>query len=427
MALPSPVRVAAAGEPGGGARPRFEVADIVRAYGPEYLRTHPTTLEQRQVLRAIARCRTAALGGHVEQCERCAYRRIAYNSCRNRHCSKCQGKERAQWMAAEQAMLLPVPYFHVVFTLPHALNPLIRVNRRRLYGLLFRLAARTLRTFARDPRHLGAELAITMVLHTWSQTLEDHYHVHCVVSGGGLALDGSAWVALPAGTKKRRRPFLFDVTALSRVFRGKFIAALRRARRRGTLRTLGQSAALADPGPWETLIARLWKDDWVVYAKPPFGGPAQVLKYLSRYTHRVAISNRRLLCVGDGVVRFTYKDYRDHDRPKDMTLPADAFLRRLLLHVVPRGFMRIRHYGITANCHRGRKLQRCRELFGSAPAAPTDTAPATPTAEADTTASAADSSAKVCPHCGAPLRIIEILPAARAHLEHTAVVPPDTS
>ena len=413
MARPSPLVVAAAGEPGGRARLRFEVADIVRAYGPEYLRTHPTTVEQHQVLRALARCRTAALGGHVEQCERCAYRRIAYNSCRNRHCPKCQGKERAQWLAAEQALLLPVPYFHVVFTLPHALNPLIRVNRRRLYGLLFRLAARTLRTFARDPRHLGAELAITMVLHTWGQTLTEHVHVHCVVSGGGLALDGSAWVCLPTG-KKRRRPFLFDVTALSRVFRGKFIAALTRARRRHTLRYLGQSAALADPGPWETLIATLWKDDWVVYVKPPFGGPEQVLKYLSRYTHRVAIANQRLLAVANGVVRFEYRDYADPDSRKELPLPAPEFLRRFLQHVLPKGFMRIRHYGITANRRRQEKLARCRELLGTTPAPPA----ATPLPAGDDTAAATpEDTTPRCPQCGASLRIVEILPPQ----------PPDTS
>ncbi len=332
MALPLPVVAAAAAgaAEGGGTRPRFEVADVVRAYGDEYLRTHPSTGAQRRVLRAIANCRTAALGGHVEQCEACSDRRIAYHSCRNRHCPKCQGKERAQWMAAEQALLLPVPYFHVVFTLPHALNPLIRVNRRLLYGLLFRIAARTLRTFARDPHHLGAELAVTMVLHTWGQTLEEHCHVHCVVSGGGLSLDGRSWVAPPRGKHKHRRPFLFHVTALSRVFRGQCIAALERARRRGTLRHLGQSAALAAPGPWENLIAQLWKEDWVVYCKPPFGGPEQVLKYLSRYTHRVAISNRRLLSIANGVVRFAYRDYADHDQHKVMPLPAPEFLRRFL-------------------------------------------------------------------------------------------------
>ena len=310
-------------------------------------------------------------------------------------------------MAAEQAMLLPVPYFHVVFTLPHALNPLIRVNRDVLYGLLFRSAARTLRRFALDPRHLGAELAVTMVLHTWGQTLEEHYHVHCVVSGGGLSLDGRTWVALPQGKKKRRRPFLFHVKALSRVFRGKFIAALKRARQRGKLGHVGQSAALAEPGPWENLIATLWRDDWVVYSKPPFGGPEQVLKYLSRYTHRVAISNRRLLSVANGVVRFAYRDYADHDQRKEMPLAATEFLRRFLLHIVPRGFMRIRHYGITANCRRKAKLARCRELLGQ-PAPP-------PVAESDTaaapehTAGADDSAAIRCPACGGIMRVIEIL------------------
>jgi hypothetical protein len=403
MALASPLMVAAAGEPGHGARPRLEVADIVRAYGAEYLRTHPTTGEQRRVLRAIATCRTVALGGHVEQCEDCSYQRIAYNSCRNRHCPKCQGKERAQWMGAEQALLLPVPYFHVVFTLPHALNPLIRVNRRWLYGQLFRLAARTLRTFARDPRHLGAEPAITMVLHTWGQTLEEHTHVHCVVSGGGLSLDGRSWVALPRGKKKRRRPFLFDVTALSRVFRGTFIAALTRARRRGTLRYLGQSVALAEPGPWEELMTALWKQDWVVYAKPPFGGPAQVLKYLSRYTHRVAISNRRLLSVANGVVRFAYHDSADPTARKQLPLPATEFLRRFLLHVVPKGFMRIRHYGITATARRQEKLARCRELLGTTPAPPLPLG-------ADTAAAAPEDPTPRCPRCGTPLRIVELLP-----------------
>ncbi len=403
----SPATVAAVGAGGAAARPRFEVADVVRVYGTQYVHTHPTSHEQRRVLRAIAACRTPALGGHVEHCDACGSRRIAYHSCRNRHCPKCQGNQTARWMAAEQAMLLPVPYFHVVFTLPHTLNPLIRVNRARLYGLLFHIAARTLRTFARDPRHLGAEPAITMVLHTWGQTLEEHSHVHCVVSGGGLSLDGRSWVTLPQGKKKRRRPFLFAVTALSRVFRGQFLAALQRARRRGTLRYLGQSAALAEPGPWEHLIAQLGQDDWVVYCQPPFGGPAQVLKYLSRYTHRVAISNRRLLCVGDGVVRFAYRDSADHDQRKAMTLPATEFLRRLLLHVVPRGFMRIRHYGLTSNCRRKQKLTRCRELLGQSPPAPApDPADSAPRLGG---ADDAHSAAARCPACGALMRVIELL------------------
>ncbi len=240
MARPSPVVAAAAGADGGQARPRFEVADVVRAYGDEYLRTHSSTGAQRRVLQAIAHCRTAALGGHVEQCDACGHRRIAYNSCRNRHCPKCQGKERARWMAAEQAMLLPVPYFHIVFTLPHALNALVRVNHRRLYGMLFHVAAATLRTFALDPRHLGAEPAVTMILHTWGQTLTEHHHVHCVVSGGGLSLDGRSWISLPKGKNKRRRPFLFHVGALSQVFRGKCSPThqeMRRFRPRGATGT----------------------------------------------------------------------------------------------------------------------------------------------------------------------------------------------
>ena len=409
MERSSPVVVAAtAGAPGERARSRYEVADVVRAHGEEYLRTHPTSAEQRQVLRAIATCRTAALGGHVEPCENCSYQRIAYHSCRNRHGPKCQGKERAQSMAAEQRMLLPGPYFHVVFTLPHTLNSLIRVNRARLYGLLFRVVVRTLRTFARDPRHLGAEPAITMVLHTWGQTLEEHSHVHCVVSGGGLALDGRSWVSLPTGTKKPRRPFLFDVTARSTLFRGKFLAALTRARRRGRLRYLGQSAVLAAPGPWEELMAALWKQDWVVYAKAPFGGPEHVLKYLSRYTQRVAISNPRRLSVANGVVRFEYHDYADPNTRKELPLPATEFLRRCLLHVVPKGFMRIRHYGITANCQRKQKLTRCRELLGQSPPAPTpDTAASAP--RIGGAAAGAHSAAARCPACGALLRVIELL------------------
>jgi hypothetical protein len=416
MVLPSPVVAAAAGAEGGQARPRFEVADVVRAYGKEYLLTHPSTGAQRRVLRAIADCRTAALGGHAEQCEDCGHRRVAYNSCRDRHCPKCQGKERARWMAAEQAMLLPVPYFHVVFTLPHALNPIIRVNRDVLYGLLFRIAARTLRRFARDPRHLGAEPAVTMVLHTWGQTLQEHYHVHCVISGGGLSLDTSSWISLPKGKKKRRRPFLFPVAALAQVFRGKFIAALERARKRGKLAFVAHSAPLANGGRWQALIDCLKHTGWVVYSKPPFGGPEQVLKYLSRYTHRVAISNRRILSVGDGVVRFCYRDYTDHSRSKEMTLPATQFLRRFLLHIVPPGFMRIRHYGITANCRRQEKLGRCRALLGQAQPAPTYEPNAAASQAPTNTTASSDSDTARCPTCGGPMRLIEVIaPTAAAY------------
>ena len=407
--LPSPLVAEEANE-----RVAYEVADVVRAYGAEFLRTHPGSAPQRRVLRAIASCRTAVLGGHVEACDGCGHQRIAYNSCRSRNCPKCLGTQSARWMAAEQAMLLPVPYFHVVFTLPHRLNALVRVNRRRLCELLFRAAAAALRTFALDPHYLGAEPAITMVLHTWGQTLTEHFHVHCVVSGGGLSLDSSAWISLPTGKKKRRRPFLFPVAALSAVFRGKYIAALKRARTKGELRFAGQSAELADPLQWQQQLDALAQTDWVVYCKRPFGSPTQVLKYLSRYTHRVAIANRRLLFVGTGVVRFTYRDYADHSCTKEMTLPAAEFLRRFLLHVVPRGFMRIRHYGLTANCQRKKKLARCREILAQ-PSPPT-------VAESDTAAApmppagAADAAAIRCPACGGIMRVIEILaPTSVAH------------
>ncbi len=286
----------------GGTRPRYEVADIVRAYGATYRQTHPVPGAHEVVLRAIARCRTAALGGHVEACDGCGATRIAYNSCRNRHCPKCQGGTRARWLAAQQALLLPVEYFHIVFTLPHELNALIRVNPRRLYALLFRAAAATLQTFARDPTHLGAELGVTAVLHTWGQNLTQHVHLHCVVTGGGLSPDGRRWVGA-------RRGFLFPVRALSKVFRGKFLAGLRRLRTREQLIFAGDSAPLGESAIWTRWLSTLRGVDWVVYAKPPFGGPSHVLKYLSRYTHRVAIANERLFFVGDGVVRFSWKDY----------------------------------------------------------------------------------------------------------------------
>lgn len=399
----------------GAERPRYEVADVVRADGTEFLHTYPTTPLQRQVLRAIARCRTAELGGHVEGCDACGHKRVAYNSCRNRHCPKCQGAARAKWMAAEQALLLPVDYFHVVFTLPHALNALIRVNRAELYGLLFRTAAATLLTFARDPKHLGGEPGITMVLHTWGQNLTEHVHVHCVVTGGGLSLDQSRWIAVRR--TRHRRPFLFPVKAMSKVFRGKYLATLARLYRRGKLRLSGQCAELAEPTAWQNLFATLQHTKWVVYAKPPFGGPERVLKYLSRYTHRVAISNRRLQFVGHGIVRFLWKDYADHSAEKEMTLAAGEFVRRFLLHVVPRGFTRIRHYGILANRHREQKLGRCRELLGVKPIVPTQESIAdldTDTHREESDDNDSEPPIDPCPLCGARMRIVELL-APRPH------------
>ena len=378
-------------------RPRFEVADIVRTYGEAFRATHPVSPEQARVLRAIGQCRTAALGGHVEACETCGVECISYNSCRNRHCPKCQG--------AEQALLLPVPYFHLVFTLPHQLNPLLRVNQRALYGLVFQAAAQTLQEFAHDPKHLGAELDITAVLHTWGQTLTEHVHVHCIVTGGGLSAQGTQW-------RPSRRRFLFAVQALSRVFRGKYLAGLSRLQAQRRLRFVGASAVLAEERTWGAFLQQLHRRPWVVYSQPPFGGPAQALKYLSRYTHRVAISNARLVCVGDGVVRFRYKDYAAGATTKVMELRAEEFLRRFLLHVVPPHFVRIRHFGLLANRLRQDKLTRCRQLLAVAAAAATSLLP-TKNLETPTTC-AENASPTLCPACGVGrLRIIEVLAPQR--------------
>jgi len=397
MSAPSSAAPAA-----GSARPAYEVADIVRAYGATYRRTHRVWPVQGVVLRAIARCRTAALGGHIEACDACGTRRVAYNSCRNRHCPKCQGAARAKWVAAQHAQLLPIEYFHVVFTLPHALNALARGNPRRLYALLFHAAAATLQCFARDPRHLGAELGVTAVLHTWGQNLSQHLHVHCVVTGGGLTADGQQWVST-------RRGFLFPVRALSRVFRGKFLAGLRTLRVRGLLHLAGDnSAALADEPGWTEWLRALRATDWVVYAKPPFGGPERVLKYLGRYTHRVALTNHRLVSIDDGVVRFRWKDYAHGNQMKVMALPAAEFLRRFLLHVVPPGFMRIRHFGLLANRCRAAQLARCRALLE--PAAPVELNLGDRTGASDDATPSAPAAPQRCPLCGGgPMHIVEIL------------------
>ena len=372
-------------------RPHFEVADVVREYGVAFPATHHVSYEQEKVLQAIAHCRTAALGGHVEACESCGTEQISYNSCRNRHCPKCQGAARAKWLAAEHALLLPVPYFHVVFTLPQLLNPLVRVNQRALYNLLFQAAAQTLQEFARAPKPLGAELGITAVLHTWGQTLTEHIHLHCIVTGGGLTADGTQW-------RPSRRQFLFAVQALSQVFRGKYLAGLRRLRNQHRLHFVGQSSEWAKDEAWTTFLSQLQQRPWVVYAKPPWGGPKPVLKYLSRYTHRVAIANSRLVFVGEGVVRFRYKDYAAGGITKTMALPAEEFLRRFLLHVVPPHFVRIRHFGLLANRTRQEKLVRCRQLLAVAAAAATSllspSTPEPPSADAEPTSPA------LCPVCG---------------------------
>jgi len=339
------------------ARPRLELADVVRHGGDDYRRTHRLTSVQHRALRAIAACRTAALGGHRETCDRCGAVRITYNSCRNRHCPKCQTLPQERWLAARRADWLPIPYFHVVFTLPPDLNALTQGNPRVLYALLFRAAADTLLTFGRDPRHLGGTIGITAILHTWGQTLAQHVHLHCLVTGGALASDRSQWIA-------GRSSFLFPVRALSTVFRAKYLAALRDAFDGGQLTFAAGTADLADRRAFAGFLGQLRAPDWIVYAKRPFAGPEQVLAYLGRYTHRVALSNDRLVEHDDGHVRFRWKDYADHDRVKILTLETDEFLRRFLLHVVPRGFVRIRHFGLLANRTRRATRTRCRDLLG---------------------------------------------------------------
>jgi Putative transposase/Transposase zinc-binding domain len=398
---------AASGSAGHQLPPPFEVADIVREYGEAFRATHAVSHEQARVLRALGQCRTAMLGGHVEVCARCGTERVCDDSCRHRHCPKCHGSARAKWLRAEQALLLPVPYFHLVFTLPHRLNPLIRVNQRALYHLLFQAATQTLQEFAQDPKHLGAELGITAVLHTWSQTLTEPIHVHCIVTGGGLSLDGTRW-------QPSHPRFLFAVHALSQVFRGKYLAALARLRSAHRLIFAGRSAELAEEPFWTPFLRQLYATPWVVYAKPPWGGATQVLKYLSRYTHRVAISNQRLVFVGDGVVRFRYKDYAAEGATKGMELRAEEFLRRFLLHVVPPGFVRIRHFGLLANRTRQDKLARCRQLLAVAAAAATALLPTQNRATPGT--GTVEAAPVRCPVCGGgPLRVRAVVAPHRGH------------
>jgi len=351
-------------------RPRFEAADVVRAHGDDYRRAHRPSAAQERVLRNIAACRTAALGGHIDECEDgCGFARIAYNSCRDRHCPKCQGPQRAAWLEKRLERLLPVPYFHVVFTIPDALNPLALRNKAVVYKILFEAASKTLLELTGDPKRLGATIGVTAVLHTWGQNLLLHPHLHCVVTGGGLSPDGSRWVA-------GRERFLLPVKVMGKLFRGKFLAQLERAYRDGKLDLAGSTADLAEPRAWAGLRDRLYRTDWVVYAKPPFGGAEQVFRYLGRYTHRVAISNHRILDVADGKVTFRVKDYKDGARTKSMTLDAVEFLRRFLLHVLPKGFVRIRHYGLCASRNVNTKLATARRLLLQ-PDAPANDATAT--------------------------------------------------
>jgi Putative transposase/Transposase zinc-binding domain len=346
-------------------RPALEVADILRQHGAAFFAKYGShlTAEQRRAMVDLSLCRTAALGGHIERCLDCGQERIAYNSCRNRHCPKCQALARARWLEREAELLLPVEYHHVVFTLPQEIAELALANREVLYDALFRAAADALRDLAADPKWLGAQVGILMVLHTWGQNLHHHPHVHAVVTGGGLSCNARGITDKQPEWRSCRKGFFLPVRVLSRVFRGKYLELLRAAFDQGKLQFQGGLAHLACAHAFTRWLTPLYQKDWVVYAKPPFGGPAQVLKYLARYTHRVAISNHRLLSLADGKVAFRYKDYADDQRHKVMTLSAEAFLRRFLTHVLPRSFVKIRHYGLLANRHRAEKLASCRRLL----------------------------------------------------------------
>jgi hypothetical protein len=378
-------------------RPALEVADIARALGPTWQSSVALSLGQRKVLSALEQCRSAALGGHVLRCEDCGQELIAYNSCRNRHCPKCQGSAAKRWLAARQADLLPVPYYHLVFTLPAPISALAYTNKAVVYGLLFEIAAETLRIIAADPRHLGARIGGTLVLHTWGSALTHHPHIHGIIPGGGLSPDGERWVACKPG-------FFLPVRVLSRLFRRLFLEALDAAYQAGRLQCFGEHADLAEPNRFKAWLAALGATEWVVYAKRPFGGPEAVLAYLSRYTHRVAIANSRLLGFDGQDVTFRWKDYRakGRTRHKTMTLSAREFLRRFLLHVLPGGFHRIRHFGLLANAQRKGNLTRARALLDVA-------AESIPTPDPKTS-SRQSAPTWFCPHCHAALVIIEVLP-----------------
>src|SRR5215475_462737 len=382
-------------------RPPLEVADLVRTAGTAFLERNRQWLRWThiKVLLAIVRCRTAALGGHIDACTRCGHRAaISYNSCRNRHCPKCQTGARERWIQARRRELLPSPYVHVVFTLPPQLASLALQNKKAIYGLLLRASAETLLEVARNPRHLGAEIGFFSVLHTWNQRLQLHPHVHCVIPAGGLSLDRTRWI--------RSRPrFFLPIQVLRRVFRGKFAAGLKSAFQRGQLHLSGNRAPLAQTKIFASWLRPLFRKDWIVYSKPPFGGPEYVLHYLGRYTHRVAISNHRLVSFADGQVTFRWRDSAHHNEQKLLTLSLDEFLRRFLLHILPKGFVRIRNFGFLANRRRAKLLPLCLAALDSLPA------------QTETTSTAEDiSSHWFCPQCGGPMVIIERLTAAQIQL-----------
>jgi len=384
-------------------RPPLEVADLIRTAGAAFIERNRQWIRWKhvKVLLAIARCRTATLGGHVDQCTRCGHRAtISYNSCRNRHCPKCQTAARERWIAARQKELLPTSYVHVVFTLPSQLARLALQNKKFIYGLLLQASAETLLEVARDQRHLGAEIGFFSVLHTWNQRLSLHPHVHCVIPAGGLSLDHTHWVTSP-------NRFFLPLKVLSRVFRGKFVAALKQAFQNGRLSLHGNLALLAQPKTFVAWLRPLFRKDWVVYAKPPFGGPQYVLQYLGRYTHRVAISNHRLVSFTDGKVTFRWRDSAHNNEQKFMTLPLDEFLRRFLLHVLPKGFVRIRNFGFLANRRRATLLPFCFQLLGAAQE---------PQAKQDVSSTNDSHDLWRCPKCGGPMVVVEKLTAAEIQL-----------
>jgi hypothetical protein len=372
---------------------RLEVADVFRAYEKDFFAKwgHVLGPHQRKTLEAIRDCRTAALGGHVEsveQCDACGHLAISYNSCRDRHCPKCQAMARAKWLADRQTELLPVPYFHVVFTLPEEIGKFALQNAREIYGILFRAVSETLLTIAGDPKRLGAAIGFLAVLHTWGQNLHLHPHLHCVVPGGGLSPDGARWIGC------RTQSFFLPVQVLSARFRNLFLSYLRKAFEEGRLGFYGEMAGLSNPAAFDALCRRMRRIKWVVFVKPPFGGPEQVLKYLARYTHRVAISNSRLLSLKDGCVTFRWKDYAADNQSKVMKLDAVEFIRRFLLHILPSGFVRIRQFGFLSNRARGKKLALCRALLGTAPALPQRNLKINPEVKSE------EQHPKPCPVCG---------------------------
>jgi hypothetical protein len=386
------------------ARPRLEVADVFRAHGAAWRKANAghVSLGQLKVMSAIESCRTSALGGHVERCEDCAHERVAYNSCRNRHCPKCQGAAARQWLAERAAELLQVPYYHVVFTIPAAIGAIAFQNKAVVYDLLFRSAAETLITIAGDPKHLGAHVGLTAVLHTWGSALTHHPHVHVIVPGGGLSPDGSRWIACKPG-------FFLPVRVLSRLFRRLFLEGLAALHEAGRLAFFSDRAQLADKRAFDAALAPLRRSAWVVYAKRPFAGPRAVLAYLARYTHRVAISNSRLVTLDEAGVTFKGKDYRikGRHRLRTMTLGAAEFIRRFLLHVLPSGFHRIRHYGLFAGMVRARNIERVRQLLAASEVAP-ERSPAEVDSETET-----PSTARKCPCCGGRMIIVETFEGAR--------------